>query len=380
MSITQEKKQIIKEYLTSFKTYIQYYVILKNNKFVYVCNKCNMIYTIKHKTYCDECNEQMKIFSSKNVNIHIPKHKIQKHKKDFSNLKNNEKNISNNDLYQQVEHKFLNQEFYETYKAMLVNYNENLKYFNYNCCPNCGAVLSKPIKETRNCTECKKKIVKRTHYITKQQFLLTNEEAEEFDILKKHITYLRFYEEKLKYLNMYESDLKDIINAFRKMPTSNNVKNLFWNICTSLSSECNSTITTLVPKLSYLKMNDYEFYKKLFSALSLDIVCQLLIIEAMEFENKINLVHSLVPQYIYCEITYMFIRVKYSNVLDIEDCKKRIDLRYLEKYFKKYNVSLNEFYNYFMNFAYGYSYNVISKDEAFKILKQALIEQNIPYK
>ena len=68
-------KEHVLSYLADLKEYYEVKKILKNNRSVYICKKCNKIYPLNHGIACDTCNDLMDCELSRNVTVSIPSRK-----------------------------------------------------------------------------------------------------------------------------------------------------------------------------------------------------------------------------------------------------------------------------------------------------------------
>lgn len=65
-------KEHIQSYFADIKIYLKTDKILRRNKAVFVCYKCNKIYPQKHSPICDDCDGYMHMHLSNEVQIKIP--------------------------------------------------------------------------------------------------------------------------------------------------------------------------------------------------------------------------------------------------------------------------------------------------------------------
>lgn len=68
-------KEHIQSYFADIKMYLEADKILRRNKSVFVCYKCNKIYPPKHSPICDDCDGYMHMSLSNEVQIKIPTRK-----------------------------------------------------------------------------------------------------------------------------------------------------------------------------------------------------------------------------------------------------------------------------------------------------------------
>lgn len=293
-------------------------------------------------------------------------------KKLFSDVKIKPIKSNKEEAFNKLKDKFLDEEFIAEYDRLQHDFFKEAQYYNNWCCPNCGVVFDKPIKTSRNCSACKKRIIKRSNYLTKQNYLIGEDRIYTFINYQEKIGNLRFYEDKFRYISMIEPEIKKIIRNFRKKQTIQNVRELFWNICNDLSSECIFETTKLLKKVSYAD-NDEELIHKITSLLFKDNIYRHLKIKMVEYEKKDNLLITLVPQYIYGDITANYIQVKFDkfNICNMEWLYKGIDIKALREYLENYNMSLTDFKEAFMTYTDGYPIHLISKEEAWKIIENA---------
>lgn len=80
-------------------------------------------------------------------------------------------------------------------------FHNNLAYYLNNCCPACGTVLDKRIKDTQQCTECKKSIVFKQNIHNDNCFLITFDDLKEFNKFEEKLSEIYLYEEQMEELN-----------------------------------------------------------------------------------------------------------------------------------------------------------------------------------
>ena len=80
-------------------------------------------------------------------------------------------------------------------------FHNNLAFYLNNCCPECGVVLDKKIKDTQQCPECKKSIIFKQNIHNYNCYLITFNDLEEFNKLDEKLNEIYLYEEQMEELN-----------------------------------------------------------------------------------------------------------------------------------------------------------------------------------
>ena len=114
--------------------------------------------------------------------------------------KNNNKIEKNKSINKSNQKKLIY--FDDVYKRCLHKYNldiDNLSQsYLKNICINCGCVLDIEIKTSRNCPECKSKIIVRTDMYSKKKIMLTQEMLKTFEKYDKEVREILFMERTMK--------------------------------------------------------------------------------------------------------------------------------------------------------------------------------------
>ena len=139
------------------------------------------------------------------------------------------------DAIELINDKYLSNEFMQLYYDIAQEFATEKEYYDNGCCPYCGVVTEKKINTSKKCSSCKSYIWKRSNYITKQGYLLTNDRMKKYNDYEYKIKDLSFYEKLLKNKELlFDTDydkarkiLKDIINDYRYKYTS--VRDIVWN-------------------------------------------------------------------------------------------------------------------------------------------------------
>ncbi|MBR2708209.1 MAG: hypothetical protein IKE90_02100 [Bacilli bacterium] len=80
-------------------------------------------------------------------------------------------------------------------------FHNNMAFYLNNCCPECGTVLDKKIKDTQQCPECKKSILFKQNIHNYNNFLITFDDLKEFNKLEEQLEEIYLYEEQMQELN-----------------------------------------------------------------------------------------------------------------------------------------------------------------------------------
>ena len=235
------------------------------------------------------------------VLIKTIKQSFEKRKKNKKAIINSNKTTSFINTTHGKKEKFLNDDYQKIYHDIEFDFEKEAQYYNNHCCPYCGVVFEKEIKTTKNCSECKKKIIKRNNYLTKQNYLMTQDKFTIFEKYGKKLQELNFYEEILKRISYNFPNLrKEILN---KRKNNLNVRDIVWGICNDLSFEYSKKGIELIKKSQTKNKQDgifdvFEAQRKF----GISNGYTLKMVEIAEYENKLDISTDLLCNYLHNEI------------------------------------------------------------------------------
>ncbi len=183
---------------------------------------------------------------------------VHKHKSDkrFFNNDTKDKNIKINNAVDVISGKYLSNEFIQLYNEISKEFCVEEEYYDNNCCPYCGIVFDKKIKNSKKCSSCGNHIWKRSNYMTKQCYLLTDIRMSKFNDYKQKASDLYFYENLIKskeyfFNNDFDKSkqiLKNLIDDYRNKHVS--VRDIVWNFFQDYRNKYEQDTMTLLIKMS----------------------------------------------------------------------------------------------------------------------------------
>lgn len=297
-----------------------------------------------------------------------PDNKLNIKKKNNSALKT----ISNNE-----NSKFLNKEFLDIYNELEQEFHEGANFYEFHSCPNCGVVYEKKITTSITCKYCNKKIIKRRNYLTKQNYLLTESSFKIFEKYQNQINELKFYEQQFKKLSNIESEIKYYIEKNSHKTGIASTRDLFWSICIELSTNYVNCGYTILKKAEKSNKDNFEAFENARHLFNKDLLVQSAMINVAEYNKKYNVVASMFPRYIYCQInTNLLLDTFYFNSVTYSALLSAVDIWEIKNYLEKYNLTIEEFEKQYKVYGKGFIVPVISTNDSLKVIQNAFKNNN----
>lgn len=280
--------------------------------------------------------------------------------------------------YLNQEHElFLNDEFKKYYNNLENTFRTEIEYFNNHSCPNCGIIYDVPIKTTRICKYCKKKIYKRSNYHTKQCFLLSEERYLEYIKFEKSLNELNFYENKLLRTSYSVYNLKHRIAELRKKNEILNARDILWSLYNQLYIEKVQIAIRLYNDM--LKSDDYQI-----KVLKIFDVCKEFhsayyylkdSIDIAIFKNKEDILISLISTYTHAQISieYLYYSINDCATFHKEELLNYVDIGLFETYIKMCPTGIKDLELKYKSYCTNFTIPIISTNVSWKIVKKALL-------
>ncbi len=268
--------------------------------------------------------------------------------------------------------------FDDVYKRCLYKYNldiDNLSQsYMKNICINCGCVLDIEIKTSRNCPECKNKIIVRTDMYSKRKIMLTPEMLKTFEKYDKEVREILFMERTInnkisiydKYMNKFKvlkederSSARDIMYQFA---------NYVGNELDRLAYKEYMNATKLPPQDRVLKSSDaiLNFRKANQEYVTLYSICM--------FEEKYNVAISSLTDIIYRDIQIVALDIESNPYykFTIDDFLYNIRTNQIKELIDKSEYTIKEFKQIFLEQRHPFVIPKISNEDSWKYVEIAL--------
>lgn len=287
-------------------------------------------------------------------------------------------NIDNS--YNKINRKFLNEEYLNFYERLekTFNYEKNL----YNCwaCPNCGVIYDKPIKSTRICKYCQKKITKRRNYLTKKAFLIGEKNLAQYSKFEEELGLLHFYENILVKKSYSIKNLNSIIANYRKRPGIVTPRDLLWCLCNDYFME-----------YQHLALN--EFKKSINIKDTLDKITAIIetqklfhiaysfldsSINILEREEKYDILCNLIGTYIHAQMSINLLYYTANKYAQLDE-KALMQCAYnlnLENLITAKRLTINEYEKIYKENTRDFIIPIISINDSWEIVKTMLLNRN----
>ena len=292
-------------------------------------------------------------------------------KNSFININNNQKKDLN-----QKNAMFYKEEWDNWFYEDNTKFSDEYQYYKNNCCPNCGLILEKKLSSSKKCFECKKNILVRTNYKTKQKLYIGEDKAKEYEKLDKVRKEINFCEQHLKKMFYGDEGLLDEFNYLKKQKPGQSVRDYFWMFCMNKTNE----ITNSAYKLYMKSLNEpyhkraLEFYDVIFMFQRANVWFNYMI-GLVEFEKKDNVLMTMLPRAIHLGIS---VELLYEQLL-----QQKIDKRTLSqlncsdvllKYIERNNLTIKDFQKIYIEHASNLIIPTIEPQDAWKYVEKGIKE------
>lgn len=267
--------------------------------------------------------------------------------------------------------KYLNEEYLKIYHDIEFDFEKEAQYYNNHCCPNCGIVFDKEIKTTRDCPECKKKIIKRNNYLTKQNYLMTENKFKLFEKYEKKLQDLNFYDEILKHVSYNCSNVKEKILE----KSNRNIRDLVWEICNDLSLEYSVKGTKIINQCKAKSLQDKVFdiseAKRLFG---ISNIYTLNMAKIAEHEDKIDISIDILCNYLHNEVSIYMLEFTFCDLYEFKEQRliQSLNTRYLKEFLQNHFISINQFEKYYKSCNRNFVIPIIDKNKAWNYIEKNL--------
>lgn len=269
--------------------------------------------------------------------------------------------------------RYLDEEYLRIYHDIEFDFEKETQYYNNHCCPYCGIVFEKEIKTTKNCPYCKKKIIKRNNYLTKQNYLMTQDKFKSFEKYEKELQELNFYEEILKHISYNCSNLKEKI--LEKSSRNLNIRDLVWGLCNDLEIEYSIKGVNLINQCKnkplQSKVFDLSEAKRLFD---ISNIYTLNMAKIAEHEDKLDISIDILCNYLHNQINIYMLEFTFCDLYEFKEERliQSLNTRHLKEYLQNHSISIIRFEKYYKGCNRNFVIPIVDKTTAWKIIKTAL--------
>lgn len=268
--------------------------------------------------------------------------------------------------------------FDDVYKRCLYKYNldiDNLSQsYMKNICINCGCILDIEIKTSRNCPECKNKIIVRTDMYSKRKIMLTQEMLKTFEKYDKEVREILFMERtinnKISIYNKYMNKFKAL-----KEDKRSSARDIMYQFANYVGSELDRlaykeymNATKLPPQDRVLKSSDaiLNFRKANQEYVTLYSICM--------FEEKYNVAISSLTDIIYRDIQIVALDIESNPYykFTIDDFLYNIRTNQIKELIDKSEYTIKEFKQIFLEQRHPFVIPKISNEDSWKYVEIAL--------
>lgn len=268
--------------------------------------------------------------------------------------------------------------FENVYKKCLYKYGLNLEelsqFYDSNACINCGCVLSNEIKGTRNCPECKSKIIVKTDMYSKKKILLSQDMLKSYEKYDKEVREILFME---RLMNKKISIYNNYMNKFNELKQNeiSNARDIMYQFSNYVGTQLDNKAYKEYMYASRLKPQDrvlssfdaiLDFRKANQEYITLYSICM--------FEEKYNVAISLLTDIIYrdIQITALDIESNPYHKATNEDFKNNIHINQIKELIAKTNYSFEDFKKIFIEQRHPFILPKISNNDSWKFVQIAM--------
>lgn len=223
-------------------------------------------------------------------------------------------------------------------------FDRNYKAYNSNICINCGSILTSKIKNTRNCPECKSKIILRTNIYNKQRLLLSENDLMIFEKFDKEMKQILFMERLMKNLMLSFSNYKNEFYQYKNRNLS--ARDIMYsysnNIAMKEDNNAYKSYCRIINKnASDRALEAFNIFQQFRGA----IMCYTKMFTICNYTGKNDIAMNLLADIVYREVQI----VKIENLLNefhketLQDYILNISSGTVLKFLKEHNYTINDF-------------------------------------
>ena len=290
--------------------------------------------------------------------------------------KNNNKIEKNKSINKSNQKKLIY--FDDVYKRCLHKYNldiDNLSQsYLKNICINCGCVLDIEIKTSRNCPECKSKIIVRTDMYSKKKIMLTQEMLKTFEKYDKEVREILFMERTMKNKIAIYDKYMDKFKTLKQDERSS-AKDIMYQFANYVGSELDRqaykeymNATKLPPQDRVLKSFDaiIDFRKANQEYVTLYTICM--------FKEKYNVAISSLTDIIYRDIQIVALDIESNpyHKATIDDYISNIRTNQIKELIDKSGYTIKDFKQTFLEQRHPFVLPKLSNEDSWKYVEIAI--------
>ena len=285
-----------------------------------------------------------------------------KSKKNKRNKLNNRKLIYFEDVYNRCSNRYD------------LNMDKLARAYLDNICLNCGCILDTEIKNSRNCPECKNKIIVRTDMYSKRKIFLTQDMLKVFEKYDKEVREILFMEKLMKnkisiygpYLFKFKSLKQDEKSSARDIMYQ--FANYIGNELDRKAYKAYMYATKLPPQDRVLESFDaiMNFRKANQEYITLYSICM--------FKEKYNVAISSLTDIIYRDIQIVALDIESNpyHKATIDDFLNCIRVNQIKELIKKSDYTIKDFKQIFLEQKHPFIIPKISNEDSWKYVEMAI--------
>lgn len=249
-------------------------------------------------------------------------------------------------------------------------FKDNYDMFKSNCCPNCGCVLENEIKTSKQCSECKERIIVRTNKFNKQKLVLTSKDLKKYEKYEKKLKEITFCE---KYISAIDTMYPQYMNEFYKLKNEKpelSVRDYTFSF--------ENTVAMYLDNEGFKEFNrgmkqkfDDRIYtcdsaiNKLNGATNIYRFMTLL----TEFEGRNDIVITSAFNLLYrsvniAQLPYIYWEDRTFDKIGYYSTINTYGMSFIKDYIEKNNVTIESLKNMYLEYCGNFIFNLVSKEES----------------
>lgn len=268
--------------------------------------------------------------------------------------------------------------FDDIYRKCLCKYEFDIDelafFYEKNTCINCGSVLDISVKSSKNCPECKNKIIIKTDVYSKKKIMISQDMIKMYDNYDKEVREILFMEREM---NKKNAIYKDYMNKFYylKQNGNSNARDIMYQFVNYVGSELEQKAYKEYMTASKLSFQDKSL--KYFDAIlnfkkanqeykTLYNICM--------FEKKYNVAICLLTDIVYRDIQILILDIE-SNLHykhSSQDILNMINVNLIVDLINKSHYSFDELKKIFIEQRHPFIIPKISNEESWKYVELAM--------
>lgn len=271
---------------------------------------------------------------------------------------------------------YFNEEYERIKSTISFNLEEANQLFVKKVCCNCGCVLEKEIKGTKNCPGCKEKIYVRTDMISKRKLEIGEKDIKNFQKYDVEVRKILFMERIMK---NKEYIYKNYMDLFYSLKQKNlNASDIMWQFSNKIGSELDNIGYKNFMNASKLKPTDRVLKNDdaigILEQANLEYVT---LYEIANYEKKNEIAFNLLTDIAYRDIQIVVLDKEGNQLREfkVEDYINKVHSALIMEFLEKNNYTINQFKNKFLENKHPFILPRLSNEETWEYIEKALKRQ-----